>query len=250
MKDLFKDLSSDKVLGGAISLLQPKKGFRVGIDSILLSSSIKNFTSCLELGSGSGVISICLARRILNSKIIGVENNKLLIEIANRNLINNDLNSSKINFYHFDVIGEKFSKIYNDFFDQVVMNPPYFNKANINLSKNYNKATAKYLDASSLNDWIEVAYKKLVKKGYLNFVYRTGALSNVFSLLDSKWGDIRIFPLWPKMRKQSKLFLIQARKDSKAETKLLPGLILHNEDGSYTNDCNNVLLNRDLVEME
>ena len=90
----------------------------------------------------------------------------------------------------------------------------------------------------------------MVKKGYLNFVYRTGDLSKVFTLLASKWGDIKIFPLWPQIQKPSKLFLIQARKDSKAETKLLPGLILHNEDGSYTNDCNNVLLNRDLVEME
>ena len=147
-------------------------------------------------------------------------------------------------------MGKEFSKIYNSFFDRVIMNPPYFNEAKINLSKNYNKASAKYLNASSLNDWIEIAYKKLEKKGYLNFIYRTGDLSNVLTLLDSKWGDIKIFPLWPQIQKPSKLFLIQARKDSKAETNLLPGLVLHNEDGSYTNDCNNVLLNRDLVEME
>lgn len=250
MKELFKDLSTDKVLGGSISLLQPKKGFRVGIDSILLSSSIKKFTNCLELGSGSGVISICLASRINDSKILGVEKNKLLVEIAKRNLVNNDLSRSKINFQHFDIMGKEFSKIYNSFFDRVIMNPPYFNEAKINLSKNYNKASAKYLNASSLNDWIEIAYKKLEKKGYLNFIYRTGDLSNVLTLLDSKWGDIKIFPLWPQIQKPSKLFLIQARKDSKAETNLLPGLVLHNEDGSYTNDCNNVLLNRDLVEME
>ena len=92
----------------AMSFLKP---IYVG-DVLCVYSSIKKFTNCLELGSGSGVISICLASRINDSKILGVEKNKLLVEIAKRNLVNNDLSRSKINFQHFDIMGKEFSKIY------------------------------------------------------------------------------------------------------------------------------------------
>ena len=250
MKEHSKELSSDTVLDGKVLILQSKKGFRVSIDSILLASSVGQFSNCLELGSGSGVISICLAKRISNSKIVGIEKNIDLVNLSKKNLIKNNLTENEIKFLCLDIMSSEFSKLFNNTFDRVIMNPPYFDKDIINRSKNFEKASARYELKSDLEDWIEAAYKKLLTKGYLNFIFRTGSLQRVLKILDKRWGDIRIFPLWPKVKKESKLFLVQARKDAKAESKMLPGLISHNKDGSYTDSCNDVLLNRDLVQMD
>ncbi len=56
------EVSKNKILGGSISLFQPKKGFRVSIDSILLCSSIKRYSNCMEFGTGSGVILVYLSK--------------------------------------------------------------------------------------------------------------------------------------------------------------------------------------------
>ena len=64
-----------------------------------------------------------------------------------------------------------------------------------------------------------------------------------------KWGEIKLYPLWPKKGKKSKLTLIQAKKDSKSDVNLLPGLILHNNDGSYTKTCNDILNNKCYINL-
>ena len=250
MQKFSLDLSANKILGGYISILQPKKGFRVGMDSILLASSIKNCDNCLELGSGSGAISICLVKKIDNVEILGIEKNIRLVDIANQNIYKNGLSENKIKFLCLDIIGNKFKTLYNNYFDRVVMNPPYFSERKVNTSENIEIATARCETESTLEDWVQIAYKKLAPKGYLNFIFRTESIDKVLTILSPKWGDIRIYPLWPNAEKASKLFIIQARKSVKTESKLLPGMILHNDNGTYTNACNDVLLNRDLVQME
>ena len=42
------DVTKNKILNGNIILYQPKKGFRIGIDSILLSSSVNGYKNCLD----------------------------------------------------------------------------------------------------------------------------------------------------------------------------------------------------------
>ena len=76
-KNLLK-VSKNKILGGNITLFQPDKGFRVSIDSILLSSSVKKYTNCMEFGTGSGVILIYLSKKFPDATIIGIEKRRQL----------------------------------------------------------------------------------------------------------------------------------------------------------------------------
>ena len=102
------EVSKNKILDGSISLFQPKKGFRVGIDSILLSSSIKKYSNCMEFGAGSGVILICLSKKFPNSKIIGVEKNIELVELAKKNLLENNINNKNTKVICNDLLGKRF----------------------------------------------------------------------------------------------------------------------------------------------
>lgn len=242
------DVTKNKILNGNIVLYQPKIGFRIGIDSILLSSSVNNYKNCLDLGSGIGVIMLSLAKRFPKSRILGVEKNKELIKISKENVILNNLEDFNIEFFCTDIKKGKFLPELNNSFDRVVMNPPYFFNSKVVSSSDVYKKEAKY-DENILT-WFNVAYSKLKSKGYLNFIFRSEYINIALECLSNKWGDIRIFPLWPKIGKTSKLTIIQARKNSKSGVQLMPGLVLHNNDGTYTETCNKILNNKSYIHID
>lgn len=76
-----------------------------------------DFTSVLEIGTGSGCIAISIAKNS-NSKITALDNSIEALEIAKSNAI---LNSVKINFVLSDVFNFSDTKKY----DLIVSNPPY-----------------------------------------------------------------------------------------------------------------------------
>ena len=55
-----------------IKLFQPKRGYRFSVDALLLEDfiSAKQLNTGIELGAGSGIISILLAKRLKTTKII------------------------------------------------------------------------------------------------------------------------------------------------------------------------------------
>ena len=94
----------DNFLGGKLRIYQFKEGYRAGHDSVLLASSIKAREGdlCLELGFGTGVVSLCLAKRVPNIKIIGFENDSEMLKISKKNIKLNNFNKS-IKVFNIDV---------------------------------------------------------------------------------------------------------------------------------------------------
>ena len=239
------NVTKNKILNGGLELFQPKDGFRFGLDSILLYASVGKYENCIELGSGVGVVLISLAKRFPKSRLLGIEKNKELIEIAKKNIKLNNLEHLNIDYYCLDLKAKKFLSELNNTFDRVVMNPPYFNVNSVLSSKNKSKVYSRYEE--DIYSWFEAAYDKLKPKGYLNFIFRSDYLNIAMGCLSEKWGDIKLYPLWPMKGKKAKLTLIQAKKDSKSSVNLLPGLILHNNDGSYTRACSDILNNKSYI---
>ena len=91
--------SLDKFLGGKIKIFQPLKGYRGGIDAVLLASfvNVDKNSKILDLGSGTGLISFCLAYRCSNIKITGIEKNSYYHSLSLKSVQLNKL-KSKINF--------------------------------------------------------------------------------------------------------------------------------------------------------
>jgi tRNA1(Val) A37 N6-methylase TrmN6 len=241
------DLTKNNILNGNISLYQPKKGFRIGADSILLASSVNKYSNCIEFGTGSGIILIYLSKKFPNSKILGIEKNLDLVNLVKINLKENEIANGSAEVVQYDINDSTFLKNNNNEYDRVIMNPPYFSPNKVILSRDISKISARY--ENDINRWFTAAYKKLKNKGYLNFIFRTESLDLILSLLYPKWGDIKIFPLWPKKNTKSKLMIIQAKKNVKSGVQILPGLILHNNDGSYTKACNNILSFKSFIEL-
>ena len=74
------EITVDNFLDGKIKIYQPKKGYRAGIDAVLLASSVKIFNDCqiLDVGSGTGVVSFCIGFRCKNIHLEGIFYNQHL----------------------------------------------------------------------------------------------------------------------------------------------------------------------------
>ncbi len=87
-----------------VKIIQAKEGYRFSVDAILLEDFItaKPIEKGVELGTGSGIISILLAKRLEKTEITAVEIQKALAERAGRNTELNDL-QEKINVLSMDM---------------------------------------------------------------------------------------------------------------------------------------------------
>jgi tRNA1(Val) A37 N6-methylase TrmN6 len=128
-------------------------------------------------------------------------------------------------------------------FDHVVTNPPYFEQHTIkNMTKNSPNPIKLICHHGSLIIWLSFCIRMLKPKGFLWMIIPTQRLSDVLNIFHSKhMGNIQITPLWSKPSHPSHRLMICAQKQSKSPLELKPGIIVHNNDGTYTDDIHRML---------
>lgn len=238
----MQNYTQDYLLDKKVKIFQPTDGYRASTDAVLLSAMpalIKSGDKILDVGSGTGAVSLCLAERVknLNVSILGLDIQPQLVELSNLSAQENGFD-----FLHFDLVDIRKkmpSHIPYCSFNHVFSNPPYaFNDMP---SPNQSKATAHNLSLIDLTAWINFCIKMTAPKGFFYMVNRAEALDQILAALYSKMGNIQVFPLFSKDNQPAKRVLVSAQKDSKAPTILHRGLIVHTENGDYSAQANDVL---------
>lgn len=230
------DITSDGFLGGKLIVQQPAKGFRAGLDAVMLAAAIpaRPGSEILELGAGVGTASLCLAARVHGCGITGVEIDAMLVALAIANAKANGV-GERVTFVEDDVFMLR-PKL-RHLFDHVLCNPPFHGDQGT-VSPNASRDRA-LRDGHRLRDWIEAGLKRTAPRGTFTVIIRADRLREVIGYLPET--GVSVFPLWPKPVEPAKRVIIQARKNSRAQAVMLPGLVLHNDDGSYTAEANAVL---------
>lgn len=144
--------------------LIPRYETEILVDLIINDNS--NNKKILDIGTGSGAISLALSKNLKDSKIIGVDISKNAIDLANENKIK--LNINNVEFKESDI----FSNI-DDKFDIIVSNPPYINKEDFEKLDNklyYEPQNALYGGEDGL-----YFYKKIIKNAK-NFLNKNGKI--------------------------------------------------------------------------
>ena len=231
-----KNFTVDKILRGKISIIQLKKGFRYGFDSVFLAAFVNGYLkklkkkkiSLADVGSGVGTISLIIAYQNDKINITAIENNDTYLEIANKNIVRNNF-QKKINLMQGDIFN-----IDNDLmnrFDIVVTNPPFYDrkqKKSENELDNYAKRIINY------ESWIENSLKLLKDKGIIFLIIPTELLEKSLKILSKKTGSFKIFPIWPNQKKSSKRLILLAKKGGASPTELMSGMRLLNNRGKIT----------------
>ena len=235
-------ITEDWLLNEQVRIFQPERGYRAAIDPVFLAAGIPACPSdkVLEIGSGTGVASLCLAARVPKVEVIGLELQSDLVDLATKSVELNSLNHT-VSFLQGDLLSPP--KCIGEFlFDHVMANPPHLNRQNVISSPNQQKTIAYVEGEAALADWIKFALQNVRIGGTVTFLHRYDRRDEVVSGLEEGAGAIIIFPLWPRIRGNgAKRVLIQGRKGVKGITKFATGIVLYDDKETFSNETNRIL---------
>jgi tRNA1(Val) A37 N6-methylase TrmN6 len=224
----------DSVLGGRVTLHQPAVGYRVAIDPILLAAACpaEPGERVVDLGCGVGTAALCLARRVEGVHCTGIDLQADLATLANRNAQENGL-ADRVSFIAGDIL-DRSLPIYVKPADHVIVNPPYLKRGAATPSGNPIKALANIEGDADLAAWVAAAAKAARPGGTITFIHRADRLPELLALLGSRCGGIAILPLHPKAGAAAHRAIVTGRLDQRLPAILLPDLIVHEADGSFS----------------
>ena len=224
---------TETFLDGRVKVTQPEHGFRSGLDAVMLAAAVpaKAGESGLELGAGAGTASLCLEARVKGALITGVEIDPGLVELARSNAAANE---SDCRFVVADIF--RLPPDLKQDFDQVFCNPPFHGEGQASPDIVRSLALS---DGGKLRDWLKLGLQRTVSGGFFTFILRADRLAEALSALPLE--GVSILPLWPRLGEPAKRVILQVRKGSRAPFALLPGVVLHRDDGSWTPEAEAVL---------
>lgn len=221
-----------------LKIIQNESGFCFGIDSVLLSDyakGIKKDSRVVDIGTGTGIISILLCAKTSLEKIYGVEIQEDVSEMAKRSVILNDL-QTRMEIINSD-INNIFEHLEKHKFDVVVTNPPY-KKTDTGLTNiEEKKLISRHEVKCTLEDVIKNASTLLKDLGEFYMVHRTERLVDIMCLLRKyKLEPKNIRFVHPKADDKPNLILIRAVRNAKEFLKIDKPLVVYREDGEYTDE--------------
>ncbi|HVO04634.1 MAG TPA: methyltransferase domain-containing protein [Candidatus Cybelea sp.] len=224
---------TDRLLGGRVILRQPTEGYRVAVDAVLLAAAVdaQNGMRLLDLGCGVGSVSLCLAARLPQVEVTGLDREPTFIAFARENAALNAM-SDRVTFIEGDVLN--LPPTLSERFDQVALNPPYLKAGSATVSAHPLKAAATAEGDAKLADWVACARQALKPGARLTLIHRADRLADVLAALARGFGAIRLLPIHPKRDRAAKRVLIAATQGSAEPMQLLPGLVLHADGGAFT----------------
>jgi len=239
MDKLLKDNERiDDLQINNLKIIQNPKGFCFGIDSVLLSDfakDIKNNAEVIDLGTGTGIISILLTAKTNAANILGVELQEQVADMAMRSVILNNL-QNKIRIINEDI--RKLDKKLNiGYYDAIVTNPPYM-KINSGLQNEDNtKLISRHEVECTLEDIARISYKLLKNNGEIYMVHRSERLVDIMEIFRKYKLEVKEMRLiFSNKDSQANLVLIKAIKNGKSFLRVNKPLYIYKESGQYTDE--------------
>ena len=235
-----EDETLDTFYHGRIRVFQKKKGYRFSLDAPLLADFIqtKEGDRILEMGAGSGIISLLLSIKPFAS-LTALEIQASLSDLARRNVRLNNCDD-RIQIIHTDL--RVFSS--SEKYDVVFSNPPYIKHDTGHLSASDEKSVAKHELKCTISDIMHKTEELLESQGVAYFIYPATREEDFMRTIEKTPLKVRnIRYIFPFKNSDPNLFLVSMDFDSLGATKL-PPLILYKEESEYTAEAQEIFAGR------
>lgn len=235
-------MAPESLFRGRLKILQKESGYRFSMDALILAHHIplKGMDIGVDLGTGCGIIPLIVAHRGSSARLYGIEIQKDLADLASRNVRLNHM-EDRITIVCGDM-KDFGSYLEPGVADVVFSNPPYRKVLSGRINPDPERAVARHEIKGTLADVVSVAEKLLRPSGRLLVIYPAERIADLLTRM-------RAFRLEPK-----RLRLVHSRQDSDAElvlaeglkqgnpgVKVVPPLIVHKEDGGYTDELKEMI---------
>jgi len=236
--------SLDRLLDGALKILQPSKGYRFSVDALLLASFFRERPGdqVLEFGPGCGIISLILALRNPNVHITGIEIQEELADLARRNVALNNL-SNRIDIETGD-IRQVAERLPPSAFDAVLFNPPYRRLLSGKVNPDPQKAVARHEVEGSFADFLRGARHVLKPAGRVAFIYPAPRCAEAISRLRHEKIEpkrMRLVHSYPNS--EAVFILVEGIKEGGEELHILPPLFVYKAGKAYSDEMNRIFQN-------
>ena len=218
-----------------LTLHQAPHGYRFALEAFLLADFVSAISAdpLIDLGTGCGVVALLLARRFPHIRLVGLELQRSLAVLAQRNVVCNGL-QHRIAIVQGDIrqVPSLFS---SEAFSTVVCNPPYRAVGNGRLNPNSEKAIARHELAVTLPQLVQAAQHLLCRRGLLVMVYHPSRLSELCTQLEAAHLRLRRLRLvHATTQAPASIMLVEAIRDGRDVLTVLPPLWVYEASGGYT----------------
>lgn len=231
--------TDDAFLSGALMLLQPARGFRSGLDAVLLAAAVPALPAdarCLDAGAGVGTAGLCLARRLAGARVTLVERAPVLAALARRNLARNAL-SGRVAVVEADLLAPAAALagagLVRESFGCLITNPPWQAEGHGRAPQDPLEAASNAMPEAALDAWMRCLARLAAPDALLVMVHRADALGRVLASLGRRFGAVEVLPLQPREGRAATRIIVRARKGSRAPLTLHAPLAVHEADGDF-----------------
>jgi tRNA1(Val) A37 N6-methylase TrmN6 len=251
------EITDDAFLGGALKLLQPRTGYRAGIDAVLLAAAAPcmkgGHERVLDAGGGVGTVGLCVARRCPDAAAVLLEREPMLVALANENARRNSL-ADRVQVFSGDILASATEMaglgLVAESFDHVLANPPFHVDGEGTRSPDALRSVAHSIPEGDLDQWGRLLARMAVPGGTATLIHKAEALGRVLGALSGRFGGLKILPIYPRAGQPAIRVIVQGNKGSRAPLTLLPGLILHGEGNAFTPAAELILRSGAGLELE
>ena len=226
------EVTHDAFLGGRLTVAQPAKGFRAGLDSVLLGAAIGHSAGALlDLGAGAGTASLVALADHEALVATLVESDPAMVELAGNNIVANGF-AARAAVVPLDLTASgrirSSAGIKSDHFESVIANPPFFQDGTKASARG---AAARHMSAEALDLWVKTAATHAAPGGEIIFIHTAAHLAPLLQSFTARFGAVTILPLTPREGEPAHRILIRGIKGSRAPLTLLASRALHTPAG-------------------
>jgi tRNA1(Val) A37 N6-methylase TrmN6 len=241
--------TADAFLGGRLTLLQPVRGFRAGIDAVLLAAAAPVGRAAaghrvLDAGAGVGTAGLCLAARDPSAIVTLVEREPRLAALARGNVARNGF-AARASVVEIDLLAPASellgAGLAPESFDCILCNPPWYVEGQGRRPASDIEAAADIMGPNDLDKWLRSLARLAAPGATLVMVHRADALGRLLAAFERRFGGVVIWPLHVRPSAAASRIVVKAKKGSRAPMKLLHALALHETNGSFVPEIRSVL---------
>lgn len=222
-------------------IIQSEKGFRYGMDAVLLSgyASVRPGEKVLDMGTGTGILPILLAAKTPGESFTGLEIQEKSACMARRSVAYNGL-QDRIQIVTGD-IKEAAAVFGPASFDVVVSNPPYMTGNHGLLNAEQSRAIARHEVLCTLEDLVRETARVLTSRGRFYLVHRPFRLAEIISVLKAYHLEPKRMRLvYPYVDKEPNMVLLEACRGGNPRIQVEKPLIVYEKPGIYTDEIREI----------
>jgi len=236
-----EDERLDELFDGRLRIIQKKEGYRFSVDAILLAhfSSQLSAHSIIDLGTGSGVIPLILARKGTVPTIVGVEVQEEMADMAKRTIALNGF-AKRVSILHEDL--KELRKCFDaSSFDLVVSNPPYYPVGEGRINPDEQKAIARHEILAKMKHIVSIAHYLVKPSGIVVIIFPAKRLVDLLdSLKEFDFKPELLQIIYSHEHDEGKLVIVKSRKGGNPELEIKKPFFIYKAEGIYSEEMRKI----------